>query len=147
MGATHSVIVFFRRPELFSGILAMSGVYDARLFFIELIQKAKQRILVIDPYADRALLSLLREKKREVSLTIISGGVSRLNEEDRSAFAEQYGPFDYRVITDVHDRFLLIDESMYLLGASFNAIGKRLFGVVELASASLKQSLLTHVSA
>ncbi len=33
MGATHSVIVFFRRPELFSGILAMSGVYDARLFF------------------------------------------------------------------------------------------------------------------
>ena len=33
MGATHSVIVFFRRPELFSGVLAMSGVYDARYFF------------------------------------------------------------------------------------------------------------------
>lgn len=33
MGATHSVIVFFRRPELFSGVLGLSGVYDAKYFF------------------------------------------------------------------------------------------------------------------
>ena len=33
LGATHAAILFFRRPELFAGMLAMSGVYDAKYFF------------------------------------------------------------------------------------------------------------------
>ena len=33
MGANHAVISFFRRPELFSGLLALSGVYDSDYFF------------------------------------------------------------------------------------------------------------------
>ena len=33
MGATHSVIFALRRPDLFQGCIAMSGVYDAQFFF------------------------------------------------------------------------------------------------------------------
>ena len=33
MGADHAAIVFLRRPDLFSGMLALSGVYDADYFF------------------------------------------------------------------------------------------------------------------
>ena len=33
LGALHSAIVFLRRPELFAGMLALSGVYDAKYFF------------------------------------------------------------------------------------------------------------------
>ena len=33
LGATHAAIVFLRRPDLFSGLLAISGVYDADYFF------------------------------------------------------------------------------------------------------------------
>ena len=33
MGANHAVITFFRRPELFRGVVALSGVYDTNLFF------------------------------------------------------------------------------------------------------------------
>ena len=33
LGGLHAAIVFFRRPELFSGILSLSGVYDAKFFF------------------------------------------------------------------------------------------------------------------
>ena len=33
MGANHAVITFFRRPELFRGVVALSGVYDSNLFF------------------------------------------------------------------------------------------------------------------
>jgi len=33
MGANHAAIVFFRRPELFGGMLSLSGVYSAQHFF------------------------------------------------------------------------------------------------------------------
>ena len=33
LGGLHSAIVFFRRPELFGGMLSLSGVYDAKFFF------------------------------------------------------------------------------------------------------------------
>ena len=33
LGGLHSAIAFFRRPELFSGMLSLSGVYDAKFFF------------------------------------------------------------------------------------------------------------------
>lgn len=32
LGATHAAIVFFRRPDLFGGVLGMSGCYDATYF-------------------------------------------------------------------------------------------------------------------
>ena len=33
MGANHAAILFLRRPELFRGIVALSGVYDSDYFF------------------------------------------------------------------------------------------------------------------
>lgn len=33
LGGLHSAIVFLRRPELFAGMLSLSGVYDAKFFF------------------------------------------------------------------------------------------------------------------
>ncbi len=33
MGATHAAIVFFRRPELFSGLIALSGIYDSSFYY------------------------------------------------------------------------------------------------------------------
>ncbi len=33
LGGLHAAIVFFRRPELFGGMLSLSGVYDAKFFF------------------------------------------------------------------------------------------------------------------
>ncbi len=33
MGANHAVITFLRRPDLFRGVIALSGVYDSDYFF------------------------------------------------------------------------------------------------------------------
>lgn len=35
MGATHAANMYLRRPDLFSGVLAISGIYDSRFFFGE----------------------------------------------------------------------------------------------------------------
>ena len=33
MGATHAAICFFRRPELLSGMIALSGIYDSSYYY------------------------------------------------------------------------------------------------------------------
>ena len=33
MGAMHGANLFFRRPDLFDGVLAISGIYDSKMFF------------------------------------------------------------------------------------------------------------------
>lgn len=33
MGAMHAANLFFRRPDLFTGVLALSGIYDSRMYF------------------------------------------------------------------------------------------------------------------
>ncbi len=33
MGAMHAANIFFRRPDLFDGVLALSGLYDSEMFF------------------------------------------------------------------------------------------------------------------
>ena len=33
LGANHALLTFLRRPDLFSGVLALSGVYDTDVFF------------------------------------------------------------------------------------------------------------------
>jgi esterase/lipase superfamily enzyme len=33
MGAMHSANLFFRRPDLFNGVFALSGVYDSKMYF------------------------------------------------------------------------------------------------------------------
>lgn len=40
----------------------------------------------------------------------------------------QYRPIDIRIFTKAHDRFLIIDNEVYLIGASIKDLGKKWFG-------------------
>jgi len=67
MGATHAVITFFRRPELFSAVLGMSGVYDARYFFGDWMNETLYWNSPVDFLAglpaDHPYVSIYNEKK------------------------------------------------------------------------------------
>ena len=67
MGANHAVISFFRRPELFSGLLALSGVYDSDYFFHgwmnpTLYDSSPERFLPNMP-PDHPYIALYNQKK------------------------------------------------------------------------------------
>ena len=67
MGANHAVIVFLRRPELFRGVIALSGVYDTDYFFSGwmnpvLYENAPDRFLPNMP-ADHPYIALYNERK------------------------------------------------------------------------------------
>jgi esterase/lipase superfamily enzyme len=67
MGADHAVITFLRRPDLFCGVIALSGVYDADYFFDgwmnpTLYNNAPERFLPNMP-ADHPYIRLYNERR------------------------------------------------------------------------------------
>ena len=67
MGADHAVICFLRRPDLFRGVIALSGVYDADYFFdgwmdSTLYQSSPERFLPQMP-KDHPYIELYNQRK------------------------------------------------------------------------------------
>ena len=67
MGANHAAITFLRRPDLFSGVLALSGVYDSDYFFdgwmdATLYENSPERFLPNMP-ADHPYIGLYNRKR------------------------------------------------------------------------------------
>lgn len=65
-------------------------IYDAFSFIVDIIKKAKNKLILIDNYVDTSTLNLLCKKKNGVSVVIISSGKVSLTSSDISIFNSQY---------------------------------------------------------
>lgn len=67
MGATHALNTFLRRPDLFSGVIALSGAYDARYFFGDRINANLYMNSIVDYMAnlptDHPYIDLFNQKE------------------------------------------------------------------------------------
>ena len=120
------------------GVFFDGQIFDAYQFVSDLIRSAKQSIVLIDNYADDSVLTQLTKRADRVTATVC---VSRLTEAfrlDIERHNRQYPPVQLRVLSAVHDRFLLLDDStLYTFGASFKDLGKKLFCFTLIESADV----------
>ena len=93
----------------------------------DLIRRAKERIVLIDNYIDESILVLLDKRGVGVMATICTVKLSSSLQLDLKKHNEQYQPVELKIITGVHDRFLIIDQELYHIGASLKDLGKKLF--------------------
>ncbi len=105
-------------------------LYDAFDFITNIINKASNSIILIDPYCDKKALTFLSHKKDNVSILLIKNSKSKLSNEEIETFESQYENITIKVFDDIHDRYLIIDnEECYSLGTSLNNAGKKLFTI------------------
>ena len=109
------------------GIFFDGQVFDAYRFASDLIRKADRRIVLIDNYVDDTVLSLLDKRKEGVSATIYTKSITDQFQLDIKRHNEQYAPIEVRCFNKAHDRFLLIDDDVYHIGASIKDLGKKWF--------------------
>ena len=123
-------IDFFVRSSLppVEGIFFEGQVYDAYAFVARLIRMAQQRIILIDNYIDDTILTLLDKREDGVNATIYTYQLSKQLKLDINKHNAQYAPITIKVFKKAHDRFLIIDNSVYLIGASLKDLGKKWFG-------------------
>lgn len=122
-------ISFFVRTALppAQGIFFDGQIFDAYAFVSELIRSAKSSISLIDNYVDGSVLLLLSKRATDVSARIITRKVSETLRLDIERFNRQYAPIEVVESPRFHDRFLIIDETVYHIGASLKDLGKKLF--------------------
>ena len=128
--AEHSEkIDFFVRTSLppVEGIFFEGQVFDAHAFVSDLIRAAKKCIVLIDNYIDDTVLKLLDKRAQKVKATIYTKQISPALQNDINLHNAQYEPLDVQVFADSHDRFLMIDETVYHIGASLKDLGKKWF--------------------
>ena len=110
------------------GIFFQGQIFDAYAKFQSFIAQAQKEIVLIDNYVDITVLERLSTKNSGVDVTIYTLPNTRLTTQDVRSFNAQYPTLTVRHTTSMHDRFLIIDNSiLYHLGASLKDLGRKCF--------------------
>jgi len=117
-------------PE--KGIFYDGQIFDAYTFINERIREAKKRIVLIDNYVDDSVLTMLDKRNKGVDAVVYTKNISRQLSLDFEKHNAQYSPIEVKQFERAHDRFLCIDDTVYLIGASLKDLGKKWFGFVKL---------------
>ena len=126
---TEEKIDFFVRTSLppVEGVFYDGQIFDAHVFVSDLIKTAKKRIILVDNYLDESVLVTLSKREPNVTAKIITKTVSNQFQLDLNRHNSQYLHIEVVERNNIHDRFLIIDETVYHIGASLKDLGKKLF--------------------
>lgn len=108
------------------GILATGTRFDGFVLISDLVKSAKRSVIFIDPFATVDVLKFAAMRLKGISATIYS---SRITPELKAAadlHKKQYPGLELKTMRTVHDRFLLIDDTVYHFGASFKDMGNEM---------------------
>lgn len=122
-------IDFFVRTSLppVEGVFYDGQIFDAYVFAIELVRSAKHSLILIDNYIDESVLLILSKRQAGVGAEIRTGRVTDILKQDIVRHNAQYPPIILTEKKNIHDRFMIIDEDVYHIGASLKDLGKKLF--------------------
>ena len=146
LSTAEQKIDFFVRSSLppIEGIFYDGQIFDAYAHIISLIKQAKTSIVLIDNYIDVDTLTMLSNRNANVSATIYTRQLSPQQQLDVQRHNQQYPPIIINVCQRNHDRFLIIDDVVYVFGASLKDAGKKLFAYIRMQETSA-QELLSNI--
>lgn len=126
---TEEKIDFFVRAALppVEGVFYDGQIFDAYELASKLIKSAKNEIVLIDNYVDETVLTMLDKRDPSVKATIYTKQVSAQFQLDINRHNAQYPLIDVQAFNKAHDRFLIIDDKVYHIGASLKDLGKKWF--------------------
>lgn len=135
---------FFVRTSLppVEGIFFNGQIFDAYKFASDLIKSVRQSLVLIDNYVDENVLLMLSKRQPGVTATIYTQRITPQFRLDLDRHNDQYPPVDVRTCKLSHDRFLIVDDAVYHIGASLKDLGKKWFAFSKL---SLPAEMITNL--
>jgi len=119
-------------------------IYDAYSLIIELIKEANKRIIIIDNYIDKSILDMLVYKKENVNVELITS-THYLTKLDITKFNRQYSSLTIKYTNIFHDRFIIVDNTLYHVGASLKDLGKKCFAINKIEDKEYLDKILTEI--
>lgn len=126
-------IDFFVKTNLppHEGCIFEGHLLEGREVAENIIQTAQHEVILIDAYVGADTLHILEARQPNVSATIYTERIGpnirtlQMNHEAEYGTNRHIEILSYR--THFHDRFLIVDDTVYHFGASLKDLGKRLF--------------------
>ena len=115
-----------KEAEPIEGFFYEGQIFDAYTLISDLVRKADTRIILIDNYVDDRVLKTLDKRKDGVSATVFTNPRNSQINLDIRRHNAQYPEINLRHCTNVHDRFLIIDDTVYFIGGSIKDLGKKI---------------------
>ena len=130
----HQIDFLIRRGQPVTEQLFSTGcVWDAYTFVSDLVRSATKRLILIDPFVDERTLLLLDKRTGGVECTVHTR-YNQQTELDFQKHNQQCTPINkVQLPQAVHDRYLIVDEDVWLLGASVKDMGRGLCTVIKLS--------------
>ena len=106
-------------------------IWDAYTFVCDLIRSAKKKLVLIDNFVNESVLTMLDKRNAGVAAIVHT----RYTEQvmlDFEKHNKQYEPISYVQLPHaVHDRYLIVDDDVWLLGTSVKDMGRGLCTVIK----------------
>ena len=102
--------------------------YDAYSLLLDILNKARKEIIIIDNYASKELFDVLKDIN--IKVVVIS---KNIDSKLKKKYESQYNNITFINNDSFHDRFIIIDKKkLYSCGSSFKDIGKKCFYIGKL---------------
>ena len=108
------------------GVFFDGQIFDAYAFVNNLLKNVNKNVILIDNYIDDSVLTLF-SKYPHLNFTIITNKISKQLQLDIDKYKKQYHNLKIEISKKYHDRFLIIDNQTYHIGASLKDLGKKIF--------------------
>ncbi len=117
-------------------------IYDAYSLLIDVFNKSKNEIIIIDNYIDKKILDILSKTKKKITLV-----TNKYNNNDYEKYKLQYMNTKLIINNKFHDRFIIIDRKiLYHCGSSFKDLGKKCFAITKLEDFDYLNKLLKNIN-
>lgn len=131
----------FRQKIFFKG-----QIWDSYELLMDIIKKAKSKIVIIDNYIDDTILKMLQKKNKNVEVVVITSANCTITQLDLKKFNEQYPTLKIAITDKFHDRFIIVDsKELYHCGASLKDVGKKCFAISMIDDEGVLRSLNENI--
>ena len=115
-----------RETHPIEGFFFDGQIFDAYTLISDLVRQAKERIILIDNFVDDRVLKTLDKRSDDVTALIYTNPKKSQIDLDIKKHNAQYNEIRLRYCSNVHDRFLIIDDTVYFIGGSIKDLGKKI---------------------
>lgn len=117
-------------------------IYDAYSLLLDIFNKAKGEIIVIDNYIDKSILDILSKTNRIIKIV-----TNKYNNQDYAKYKKQYDNVELIIDNSFHDRFIIVDrKTLYHCGASFKDLGNKCFEISKINDIDILDKILKKIS-
>ena len=130
--------------EKINHIFYEGQIYDAYSLLIDIFNKAKKEIIIIDNYADKSILDMITNLN--VKITIVTKKFNLLKDIDIKKYNRQYHNLKVIYSDKFHDRFIILDKKvLYHSGASYKDLGNKCFAINKMEDKEYLEIIIRNI--